>query len=97
MASYTIGSSAICDVKKWKDQLQSFMASSESVEDFSENTILCNWTRCYIKLFAAMHSERKPMTGPLKIEKTKSFYHEMKITGKCTCPEGSNKMLLVRR
>ena len=72
------------------------MASSESVTDFSKSLKLCNWTRCYIKLFAAMHSEGKPMTEPLIIEKPKLFYHEMKITGKCTCPEGSNKTLLVR-
>jgi len=68
----------------------------ESVKDFSKSLNLCSWKRCYTKLFAAMHSEGKPMTWPLVIEKTKSFYHEMKITGKCTCPEGSNKMLLVR-
>jgi hypothetical protein len=72
------------------------MASSESVKDSSKSLNLCNWTRCYIKLFAAMHSEGNPMTGPLIIENTKSFYHEMKFTGKCTYPEGSNKTLLVR-
>ena len=37
MASYTIGSSTVSDVKKWKDQLQSFMSSGESVKDFSKS------------------------------------------------------------
>jgi hypothetical protein len=43
-----------------------------------------------------MNSEGKPMTGPMIIEKAESFYDEMKITDKCTHPEGSNKKLPVR-
>jgi hypothetical protein len=33
MASCNTGSSAVCDVKKQKDQLWSFMTSSENVND----------------------------------------------------------------
>jgi len=33
MASWKIGSSTVCGVKKWKNKLQSFMAISESVKD----------------------------------------------------------------
>jgi hypothetical protein len=33
MASWKIGSSTVCGVKKGKDKLQSFMALSESVKD----------------------------------------------------------------
>ena len=33
MASCNIGSSTVYHIKKWKDQLHSFMASSESVKD----------------------------------------------------------------
>jgi hypothetical protein len=51
--------------------------------------VLCKW-------FTAMHSEGKPMTGPMIIEKAKSFYSEIKITDKCTFAESSNKKLLVR-
>jgi hypothetical protein len=43
-----------------------------------------------------MHSEGNPMNGPTIIEKTKSFYDEMKITDMCTFSEGSNKKLPVR-
>ena len=32
------------------------------------------------KVFRAMHSEGKPMAGPVSIEKTTSVYDEMKIT-----------------
>jgi hypothetical protein len=33
MASYNIASSTVCDIKKQKDQLQLFMASSGSAKD----------------------------------------------------------------
>ena len=35
------------------------------------------------------------MTGPMKIQKAKSFYNEMKITVKCTFSEVSNLKLPV--
>jgi hypothetical protein len=40
-----------------------------------------------------MQSEGKPVTGPMIIQKAKSFYNEMKITDKCTYLESSNKNL----
>jgi hypothetical protein len=43
-----------------------------------------------------MHSEGKPMTGPMITEKVKSFYDEIKISNKCTFSEGSNKKLPLR-
>jgi Tc5 transposase DNA-binding domain. len=51
--------------------------------------VLCKW-------FTAMCSEGKPVTEPLIIEKAQSFYAKMKLTDKCTCSEGSNKILPVR-
>ena len=39
-ASYSIGLSAVYDVKKWKDQLQLFVASSKRVKDHSKQQIL---------------------------------------------------------
>ena len=33
MASYSIDSSTVYDINKWKDQLQSLVASVESVKD----------------------------------------------------------------
>jgi len=35
-------------------------------------------------LFATMRSEGKPVTGPVIVEKSKSFYDEIKITDKRT-------------
>jgi hypothetical protein len=35
-----------------------------------------------------MHPEGKLLTGPVIVEKTKSFYDEIKITDKCTFYEG---------
>jgi hypothetical protein len=43
------------------------------------------------KWFTTMRSEVKPVTGPMIIEKAKSFHDEMKIPDKCTFSEGSNK------
>jgi hypothetical protein len=40
------------------------------------------------KWFMAMHSKGKPANGFVIIGKAKSFYDEMKITGKCTFYEG---------
>ena len=39
--------------------------------------VLCQW-------FVAIHSEEKPVTGPMTIEKAKSFYDKMKISDECT-------------
>jgi hypothetical protein len=41
-----------------------------------------------------MCSEGKPITGPMIIEKSKSFYDEILITDKCTFSEGRNKNYL---
>ena len=48
------------------------------------------------KWLTAMNSEAKPVTEPMIIHKAQSFYAAMKITDKCTCSEGSNKILPVR-
>jgi hypothetical protein len=45
------------------------------------NKVLSKW-------FTAMHSEGKILTGPMMIEKAKSFYDEMETTDKCTFSEG---------
>jgi hypothetical protein len=35
-----------------------------------------------------MHSERKPVIGPMMFEELKYLYEEMKITDKCVFTEG---------
>ena len=47
------------------------------------------------KLFTAMNSKGKPMTGPTINEKAKSFDDEMEINDKCAFCKGSNKKFLV--
>ena len=39
----------------------------------------------------AVHSEGKPVTGSVMIDKPKSFQDEIKITDKCTFSEGSSE------
>jgi hypothetical protein len=40
-----------------------------------------------------MHSERKPVIGPIIFEELKYLYDEMKITDRCTFSQGSNEKL----
>jgi hypothetical protein len=96
MASYYFGLSTFYDIKK----LQSLMASSESVKDLFKYWALkdhklvplymmsCKW-------FTALCFEGNPMTGPMIIGNTKSFYDQIKITDRLTFCEGSNKKLPV--
>ena len=49
---------------------------------------MAQFDKVLYKWFTAMHSEGKPVTGPMIIEKAKSFYDEMTITYKCTFSEG---------
>jgi hypothetical protein len=70
MASYNSGSSTIYNIKKWKEKLQSLIASSKSVNDLLKQQtmkkpklpqfykILCKWS-------TAMHFEGKLITGPM--------------------------------
>jgi hypothetical protein len=42
---------------------------------------------CY-KWFTAVHTEEKPMTGAVIIEKARSFCDEMEVVDKCAFSEG---------
>jgi hypothetical protein len=93
MAAYNIGSSTIYDIRKQKDQLRSFLASSENVKGLLKRQTLkqpklAQLDKVLYTWFTTMRSEGKPVTGPMIIEKAKSFYDEMKITDKCTFSEG---------
>ena len=65
-----------------------FMAWNESVKGLiKQQTLkepkLAQLDKVLYKWFTAVHSEGKPMTGPMIVEKAKSFYDCMKITDKC--------------
>ena len=98
MASYNIGLLAVCDVKKWKDQLQLFVTLSKRLKDLSKQQILkepklAQLESMLYKWFTTVCSEVQHVTGPMIIEKAKSFYVKMKITDKCTFSEEGNKKL----
>jgi hypothetical protein len=61
-----------------------------------KETKLAQVDKVSCKWFMAMHSEKKPMTEHMTIEKCTYYYDGMKITDKCTFPEGSNSILCVR-
>jgi hypothetical protein len=50
----------------------------------------------FYKWLTAIHPERKPMTGPMVIEKAESLCDEVKVTDNSTFFEGGNKKLPVR-
>jgi hypothetical protein len=66
MVSYNIGTSTIYDIKTRKDQLHRV----KSVKDFSSNETLkqpklSQLNKVLYKWFTVMHSDRKPVTGPI--------------------------------
>ena len=80
------------DMKKKKDQFQSFAASSESVEClFKQQTLKqpksAIMDKVLHKWFTVMSSQRKPVTGSIRIDKARSS-DEMIKTDKCTFYEG---------
>jgi hypothetical protein len=56
--------------------------------DISEILILQQLGKVSYKGFTAMHSDGKPMTGLIIVEKAKYFYDEVKIMHKSTFCDG---------
>jgi hypothetical protein len=56
--------------------------------DTPEILILWQLDKVLYKCLTAVHSEGKPMTGCMIIEKAKCFYGEIKITDNCTFSNG---------
>jgi hypothetical protein len=76
MALYAIGLSTVYGVKKGKGQLQLFVASSESVNDFFHQQTLKEWKLAQLDKglwFTTMQSKGKSVSGPVIIEKAKYF------------------------
>jgi hypothetical protein len=72
MAFYLNGSSTVYDIRKQHAPLQSFLASSESVEDLSQQHTLkerklVQLDKVLYMWFIAMCSKGKPVTGPIII------------------------------
>jgi len=72
-------------MKKQKDKLQLFVASSESVKDFFKGQTVKEPVLVQLaQWFTGMCYEGKPMTGHRVFERTKCWYVEMKITDRLT-------------
>ena len=92
MDIYNTELSTAYDIKKQKDQFQSFAASSESVKClFKQQTLkqpkLAIKDEMLHKWFTAVSSKRKPVTGSMRIDKARSFDVKIKID-KCIFSEG---------
>ena len=93
MASHNTELSTVCDVKKQKNHLWSFVASGESMKDLfkrqpSQQPKLAQLDKALCKWFMTMPSTTNSINGLMKIEKAKSFYDKKKLTAKCTFTDG---------
>ncbi|XP_073514846.1 large ribosomal subunit protein uL23m isoform X1 [Phyllobates terribilis] len=93
MEEFNIGSSTIYDIKKRKDQLCSFVASSETMRGLMKRQTLkqpklAQLDKMVYRWFSEMRSQGITVTGPMIIEKAKAFYAEMEITEKCIFSDG---------
>ncbi|KAM4018545.1 large ribosomal subunit protein uL23m isoform 1-T1 [Anomaloglossus baeobatrachus] len=93
MEEFNIGSSTIYDIKKRKDQLCSFVASSETMRGLMKRQTLkqpklAQLDKVVYSWFTEMRSQGIIVTGPMIIEKAKAFYAEMEITEKCIFSDG---------
>ncbi|KAG8563859.1 hypothetical protein GDO81_016221 [Engystomops pustulosus] len=93
MEEFNIGSSTIYDIKKRKDQLCSFVASSETMRGLMKRQTLkqpklAHLDKVVYQWFSEMRSQGINVTGPMIIEKAKAFYAEMEITEKCIFSDG---------
>jgi hypothetical protein len=65
--SYNVVSSTVYDIKKWKDQLWSFMASNESVKGFFRQQTLKepkhSQTGCFVSALQQCFSQETPWLG----------------------------------
>jgi hypothetical protein len=74
IASYSMRSWTISHIKKWKDDLWSFVKSRETVKGlFKWQTLrepkVAQLYKVLHKWFTAMHSEGEPVSGAVMIEK----------------------------
>lgn len=95
------GSSTSYNMKKWNNQIQSYIGLSESVNDlFKQQTLiqlkLAQSDTVLYKWLTAMCYKGKPVTRHMTIEKAKSFYDEVPKTDKLSFSEDRSKKLPVR-
>ncbi|XP_075693735.1 large ribosomal subunit protein uL23m isoform X1 [Rhinoderma darwinii] len=93
MEEFNIGSSTIYDIKKRKDQLCSFVASSETMKGLMKRQTLkqpklAQLDKVVYRWFTEIRSRGITVTGPMIIGKAKAFYAEMEMTEKCIFSEG---------
>uniref|UniRef100_K7FHP3 HTH CENPB-type domain-containing protein n=1 Tax=Pelodiscus sinensis TaxID=13735 RepID=K7FHP3_PELSI len=86
--SINIGSSTTYDIKKQKDRLRVFVAKifvakHTEVRQSLIRPKMAQLDVALFKWFSAKHSEVKPITGPVLIEKAKRFHSEMNISESC--------------
>ena len=90
MTEFGVSSSTLYDLKKQKDKLLAFVASTEGPSGFVEKrkslkgAKLDELDKALFIWFSARRSEGKPLTGPLVIEKAKKFHGDLNIQEPCS-------------
>ena len=94
MAEYGVGSSTLYDLKKQKDKLLSFVASTEGPmgkiqkRKTLKGPQMVDLDRAFYLWFQARHSEGKAVSGPALIDEAKKLKDDLGIEGDCTFSVG---------
>jgi hypothetical protein len=90
---YGVGQSTIYDIKAQKDQILQFVAESDSMAGISKRKTLRGPNNIDLDIvvyewFRQRRSEGIPISGPMLMEKAKSYHEELKIEGDCDYSTG---------
>jgi hypothetical protein len=90
---YGVGQSTAYDITAQKNQILQFVAESDSMAEISKRKTLRGPNNIYLEKvvyewFCQCRSEGIPISGPMLIEKAKSYHKELKIKGDCDYSTG---------
>jgi hypothetical protein len=90
---YGVGQSTIHDIKVQKNQIFQFVAESDSMAGISKRKTLCgpniiDLDKVVYEWFHQCRSEGIPISGPMLMEKAKSYHEELKTEGDCDYSTG---------
>jgi hypothetical protein len=85
---YGVGQSTICNIKAQKNKILQFVAGSVSMAGISKRKTLrgpnnIDLDKMVYEWFRQHMSEGIPISGPMLMEKAKSYHKELKIEGDC--------------
>ena len=94
MAGFGVSSSTLYDLKKQKEKLKAFMASTDAPSSnlakrkSLKGARLSELDRALYIWFSARRAENKPVSGPIIIEKAQKLYEDLGIEEECSFSTG---------